>query len=676
MRCLPVRALRLPALVGISLLTAFTAALAQPAAPAALTTLRGPRIAAQFSATHGHLRVVEVRNVASGAKLAPGEAFTLKLADGRVLAASEMTMKAAPRLESVAPATGAARAADQLPAQRLCADLASADLASTDQGLTVRWCATLRQGANYLRQEITLAATNAPVQIAEVRLFDFPAPQAKVVGTVPGSPLAAGDFFFGFEFPLAESSVSEGRAVSLLRRTLPLEPGKPVTYSSVIGVAAPGQMRREFLSYIEQERAHPYRTFLHPNTWYDLGYFDRFDEAGALDRIHAFGHELVEKRGVQIDSLLYDDGWDDAQTLWRFNPGFPQGFANVHAAAARYGFGIGVWMSPWGGYGKPKEQRVAAGQKLGYETVAGGFALSAPKYYGLFESTCLEMMRTYGVNQFKFDGTGNASSVFPGSLFDSDFSAAIHLIERLRAENPGVFINLTTGTQPSPFWLRFADTIWRSGEDHSFAGVGSWRQKWITYRDEQTYRNIVRGGPLFPLNSLMLHGLIYAQHAKNLNTDPEHDFDREVHSYFGTGTQLQEMYLTPSLLSAQDWETLAEAARWSRAHAAVLKDVHWIGGDPGQLEVYGWAAWTPAQGIVTLRNPSEQPQRFVLDVERTFELPAGAPRAYMLRSPWAADAQRERIGVQAGKPWTIELKPFEVLTFEADPVTAEAGPRR
>jgi hypothetical protein len=47
-----------------------------------------------------------------------------------------------------------------------------------------------------------------------------------------------------------------------------------------------------------------------------------------------------------------------------------------------------------------------------------------------------------------------------------------------------------------------------------------------------------------------------------------------VHSYFGTGTQLQEMYITPSLLASQDWDVLAEAAKWSRANAATRKDSH------------------------------------------------------------------------------------------------------
>jgi hypothetical protein len=101
----------------------------------------------------------------------------------------------------------------------------------------------------------------------------------------------------------------------------------------------------------------------------------------------------------------------------------------------------------------------------------------------------------------------------------------------------------------------------------------------------------------------MLHGIVYAQKAPHLETDPGHDFSSEVHSYFGSGTQLQELYITPSLLSSADWDVLAEAAKWSRRNAGVLIDTHWVGGDPRWLEVYGWAAWTPERGVLTLRNP-------------------------------------------------------------------------
>jgi hypothetical protein len=277
------------------------------------------------------------------------------------------------------------------------------------------------------------------------------------------------------------------------------------------------------------------------------------------------------------------------------------------------------------------------------------------------------MIRKYGVNQFKFDGTGNASRVIPGSEFGSDFEAALRLIADLRAEKPDLYVNLTTGTYPSPFWLMHADSTWRGGEDHDFAGVGPWRQQWITYRDADTFANVVKRGPLYPLNSLMLHGLIFARHAKNLSADPGNDFANEVRSYFGTGTQLQEMYITPALLSEENWNALAETAKWSRGNASILADTHWIGGDPAALEVYGWASWSREKGIVTLRNPKDQPQAFDLDLQVAFELPDGAPHRFSARSPWKLGSQADTFELQARMSRAIRLNPFEVLTLEMTP---------
>ena len=168
--------------------------------------------------------------------------------------------------------------------------------------------------------------------------------------------------FAGFEDPLSSCAVAGERARCWIERELPLKAGQTVTYSSVVGVTTDGQLRRGFLHYVERERAHPYRTFLNYNSWYDLGYFSRYDEAGALNVINAFGTELTKKRGVPIASFLFDDGWDDPATLWQFNRAFRTASPSWREAAASYGTAPGVWMSPWGGYGKPKQQRVAAGR--------------------------------------------------------------------------------------------------------------------------------------------------------------------------------------------------------------------------------------------------------------------------------------------------------------------------
>ena len=87
--------------------------------------------------------------------------------------------------------------------------------------------------------------------------------------------------------------------------------GEPLEVSSVIGFVSKGQLRREFLAYLERERAHPYRPFLNYNTWYDLGYFSRYDVAAAIGVIKTFGEELVEKAAKRKwISFLLDDGWD------------------------------------------------------------------------------------------------------------------------------------------------------------------------------------------------------------------------------------------------------------------------------------------------------------------------------------------------------------------------------
>jgi hypothetical protein len=624
--------------------------------------LENDAIGARWSNSDSHLSNLVILDRLHGTELPVPAPFAILLKDGTIFDTHNLGVTGPIAKHEQDGRPNSSRVADKIQGQQF-----DVPMESGDHKLRVTWSLILLDDSTYIRQLLTIAAPAEDISISRVEIVDLQLPGAQVSGSVDGSPIVAGNFFVGFEHPLSKSKVTRGRATAWIERDLPVHAGQAVTYSAVIGVARAGQMRRDFLTYLERERAHPYRTFLHYNSWYDLGYFTPYTEADALDRVNTFGRELVQKRGVKLDSFLFDDGWDNHKSLWKFNQGFPNGFAAVKEAAEKFHAEPGVWMSPWGGYSTPKQERIEFAKAAGYEVVANGYALSGPKYYDAFRDVAMDMMRRYGVNQFKFDGTGNVDSVFPGSRFDSDFSAAINLIGELRAARPDVFINLTTGTWPSPFWLRYADSIWRGGDDDATAGVGPYRERWITYRDADTYQRIVQCGPLFPLNSLMLHGLIYAKEHKELSLDPSHDFRNEIRSYFGTGTQLQEMYITPSLLSQANWNDLAEAAKWSRANADVLKDTHWIGGDPAWLEVYGWASWAPSQGILVLRNPSDKQQIFRVKLQDAFELPPGAPQSYLATSPWKEDAGKPPITLRAQEMHQFPLAPFEVLTLDITP---------
>ncbi|HJR10088.1 MAG TPA: enterotoxin [Rhodanobacteraceae bacterium] len=589
--------------------------------------------------------------------------FSLTFKDGGTLATGDFRLQGELRETPLPVDAKASRLVEHFPGKAV-----EGRFLGPQGHVAIDWKLVQREGSDYLREVVTITALDQDAPISKVSLFGANAPDAFVEGTVDGSPVTSHDDWLGFEHPMSKADAWRGKVKLWIERTLPLKKGQSVTYSAVIGVAHAGQLRRDFGNYIERERAHPYRPFLHYNSWYDIGFFTPYTEAEALDRIGTFGEQLVEKRHVKMDSFLFDDGWDDYSGSWSFSKAFPHGFVPLCEAAEKFGAAPGIWLSPWGGYGKPHAERVANGRKLGYGTVDGSLALSAPKYWKRFHHVVMTLLDDDCINQFKFDGTGNVNSVYPGSEFDSDFAAAIRLIDDIRADKPNTFINLTTGTWASPFWLKYADSIWRDGYDHNFAGVGPYREQWITYRDMQTYQNIVIKGPLFPINSLMLHGIIYAQHAVHLDTDPGHDFANEVHSYFATGTDLQEMYVTPSLLTDADWDTLAQAANWSRANAEVLRDTHWIGGDPGRLDAYGWAAWSPNKSFITLRNPDDKPRLAILDVDRQLQLPKDAVRRFNVSDVWHTGGDDVPKTLDAGHEVTITLQPFEVLTLQLTPV--------
>src|SRR5579859_2988228 len=270
-------------------------------------------ISARWDTEGNQLRLVGMRDELSGRSIAVGEeAFVLVMKDGSILQASQMRLATPARISVLKAETNAARLAERFSGRQI-----TLELEDSSKNLQVTWRALLRDESNYIRQEITLQAMTDDLAIAEVRLIVAPAPETRITGTVKGSPAVNDTDFIAFEHPLSTCSLANKLLICALKRDLPLRRQQQVIYTSVVGVTRAKQLRRDFLAYVERERAHPYRTFLHYNTWYDLGYFGRFDEAGVLDRIHAFGEELSKKRAVKLDSFLFDDGWDDPTQLWK-----------------------------------------------------------------------------------------------------------------------------------------------------------------------------------------------------------------------------------------------------------------------------------------------------------------------------------------------------------------------
>ncbi|MGO8745549.1 MAG: hypothetical protein ACLQNE_06130 [Thermoguttaceae bacterium] len=657
------------------------------------------RMAWQISGGSLRPAILEDKMARKTLALEKAECFQLILAKTplpgtRTIRASDLKIVAGPQLQSLQANQRSLRLADRQPGRAIVVRLVSADGA-----LDVTWQAELRDGSNYLRQRISCQPKRKEIELTEVVVWDLAVPGAEVCGIVDGSPVVAGNWFFAAEHPMSKSRLvdkasrpGQPRFACSYPVGKSLRPGHLRQFRALVGVVPEGQLRRGFLYYLERERAQPYRPFLHYNNGSEIGceywshkLFGKPGEAEAFRRgqqelwlwaIDAFGRELVNRRHVVVDSFVHDHEWDDQDLVWQFHEGYPDGFRPAQEAAARYGSHVGVWLSPFGGYAA-HGARMESGRKQGFETSRLGLTLAGPRYFARFSAACQGLVDQYGVNYFKFDGFG-AGNQQPGALdCASDVEALLELIGRLRDKKPDLFINPSTGSWPSPFWLLYADSIWRQGSDTELGGKGSLRQKWTTYRDGLILSGTLARGPLFPVNSLMIHG-IYINHLP-LSGNPydpksprptydEKEMIGEIRSFFATGVNLQELYIAPDLMTPRTWDVLAEAARWSRRNAGVLVDTHHIGGNPVAGEIYGWASWTPAKAILALRNPDDRPATIRLDVARAWELPAGAAARYVLKSRWAEDASQPGVEVRSGQPHAFQLQPYEVRVLEATPV--------
>ncbi|CAE7537657.1 unnamed protein product [Symbiodinium natans] len=480
------------------------------------------------------------------------------------------------------------------------------------------------------------------------------------------------------EHPLADHDLNKTFGMDLFGRVKHLASmnweHQSFAFGAVIGAFAEEiQARRMFNQYLSHSRPQSWQgPLVHYNSWYDFtswqdqSFFDprraasvqqrlwlaellgelsqdQMNETSALRKIDIFHEELAGKRGVQIDSFLWDDGWDDPQRgMWAFNVDrFPNGFQNLVRAADSRNCSNGIWLSPWGGYGEAKDVRVAEAKRQGLEVNEHGLSLAGPRYREKFTAAAASFRHEAGVNLFKFDGIAGDPSEVPGEIEAMlSFSQELREVapkgnvarQRSAAAKGRIWINLTTGTWPSPFFLLWVDSIWRGHRDvlafsaEERPGL-TIRQRWQLFRECIISAAIVQRARFFPIARLMIHGSVLSKHgdarALGLNLANDLDWAQEVWSHASLGLLLQELYISPDLMDSKRWDVLSGALKWARDHYATLEDTHWAISQGCNQQPYGWAAWRDGLGFLTLRNPSAKSVRTELfKLGDAFELPS------------------------------------------------------
>jgi len=499
-----------------------------------------------------------------------------------------------------------------------------------------------------------------------------------------GQPLFAEDLFLGLEFPTGVNTAARAEV------TLGNNPGINIPdagYTSepaVMGVAPAGLVHRQFLDYVARMRVAPVRPFLLYNTWYD---YPRLTMNGGntVARVSDFQKLLLSKYGLHLDSFVLDDGWDDMHKLWAIDQQrFPNGFRDLTAALKAIDSKLGIWFGPIGGYDQ-SQVRIATGKAAGMEITSNGryFCIAGKNYSKLLGDTMLQYEKEFGINYFKLDGIAFGCNEpdhgHPVGIYSDEATTRtfIGILEKLRAQDPQVFLNITTSIWLSPWWLRYADTVWMGGADSGYlpsVPTMAQRQSAISYRDSVLYDDFVTHKAQFPVSSLMTHGIIKGQ-ANMLGGNKEQieDFRDEVVHYYSVGNMMYELYISPDILSPEEMDVLGNVTKWAEANAHPLLDNStMVLGDPAKREPYGYVHSIPAKSIITLRNPFVRPQTVKLNVDEQngFQKFAGE-QVLEVQYPYR---KVESLGVKFGQTLTFNLDAYEEIVAELRPGTGEQLP--
>ncbi len=559
-----------------------------------------------------------------------------------------------------------------------------AELVCAEPRITARLTYWLADDEPWLRKRVQLSGDPA-VTVDELRLLKGEL-GVETTGGGQGLPLwVGGNWWVGIEYPLGFAERLDDGIV--LRHYPGRTLAQPlVSRTMVIGVAPHGRSARTAFDAYLRRIKRPSRSHLQYNSWYDLR-GDEMTVENLLRTAEGFHEHLLEPYGLRMDSFVPDDGWQDPRSVWEPREElYPHGFAPLADGLAAMDMRLGLWM-PLTGYSLDMEW--AAEQ--GYEVADNGryLCLSSPDSFEAMKRATERRIRDGNLAYYKHDfnfltctAGGHAHLPTARHSREANLDALLRLLAWERECNPEIFLNVTSAVWLSPWWLQHADTIWMCASD--FGYDRTWpqlsRREWaMSYRDAHFHRVYLREGNPTPLSSLMTHGIIKGRRNRLGGPDETlREWADYVAMYFGRGVLLKELYLTPELLSEEQWRAVGTAARWAVDTADVLELTRMFGGDPRRGEPYGFAHWLGDRGVIALRNPNYRAMtlRVPIDEQRGY---LGEPgRTFWVRQIYPAHCRldamtagaRNELTLPPASVWLIELRPEPWLNTPERPELA------
>ena len=491
-------------------------------------------------------------------------------------------------------------------------------------------------------------------------------------------PVFMDGFFCGIEFPVA-STRQEGATVILGHQPgLRLKAGPwHDSRKAVFGTAPAGEETREFKRYITAHHSRTKGVHLDYNSWWTSS-APYYTEAELVGLARTFEEKLYKPYGVGFDTFTIDMGWSNPQSIWEIDRKlFPQEFTNLQRAAEKMKTHLGLWISPSASYPTALDQNWAKSQ--GYETFdyptwwPGRFlCLAGERYRGQFEARMLDVIKRFGVRQFKLDGCMfqcNAADHGhePGPLSaEAVAEGVMKTYAAVHKAYPDVWLQTCSwGSNPSPWWLFEVDSVIASyGDDIVFGRVPS-----PVYRESHTSSR-----DFYNLQAAAISPVPIAfQEHHGFNHQTDEDFMNDAVVQTMRGSMFLAHYINPACMTDLRWRNLAVVLKWARKNAPILEETDpllpatWLkkGVPPFTHEgvmphdPYGYVHWKDSQGLVVIRNPWIMPTSYALKLDRAAGTPAGVKELSVVSL--YPEIRLYGQGLGFGNTINVPLAPYETV---------------
>ena len=453
-------------------------------------------------------------------------------------------------------------------------------------------------------------------------------------------------------------------------------------HSTVVGVAEPGGVTEAFLRYIGDVRLAPPRLVAGYNTFWSLPRV--FNEREFLDLVNVLVESLYAKHGVFFDFVTADAGWSDPQSIWKVNPrDFPDGLGTVGEAIKSAGGKLGLWMSPSEIYKNVIDWDWA--EENGYVVVtpprgelfnsqAKSISLADPQYLTAVKHQLRQLIEENQLGQVKYDGFVAREERAHDSLLPGEDSveplaeASLELLQISKEANPNLYTEPTYlnswYTYISPWIIKYADSVWANSGGDCPAGVGpapDYRESQTTAREYFIFSSLQE--VWLPQNALQYFDIIHCDEAGG--------FPNHAAMAFGRGRFFVPTYITPKFMTDADWQIYAGLLKWARSNQGLLQNTVFLTSRVELGEPYAYAHWRGARGIIAVRNPSNESQKYTLDLAK-----AGAPKGFSHAVCYSQYPYRKGIveGVSSTSTITLDLAPWELIFLEIVPGSELAEP--